>query len=306
MISVVVATYNGEKFITEQLESIRSQTRKVDEVLICDDCSSDNTREICQNFIEAYELREWKVIENPYNLGYYQNFMNGLKLLHGDILVLCDQDDIWHPEKIQVIEKTMKNNPNILSLTTTFSRFDIEGNVLNTHVHHPHCIPDHLVEVSWKDFFTFHTYLGMSMAVRKQLIDDVMTDNPNDISHDIVLNMYAVKRNGLYHLDKVLTRRRSYAASTSNDRIDREINEKYMGNAQLQYISKKIELLDPEQFGFDPDDFTRMMLEFRKNYKTRYEYISKRNVLAWIKNVVHIGMYENCKQYFKDLLAIVK
>ena len=77
--SVVISSYNGEKFIYDQLESIRVQTVPVDEVIIIDDCSTDNTRAICQDFINRHSLANWLLLGNEENQGFIVNFQNGFK-----------------------------------------------------------------------------------------------------------------------------------------------------------------------------------------------------------------------------------
>lgn len=73
-VSVVMATYNGEKYIETQLASIRSQTHQPDEVLICDDGSTDATVALVAAFIDRYQLHNWTVEVNPHNLGWKRNF----------------------------------------------------------------------------------------------------------------------------------------------------------------------------------------------------------------------------------------
>lgn len=303
-ISVIIATFNGEKYVIEQLDSVREQSRCADEVLIFDDQSTDKTRELCQEFINKHTLSNWSIIRNTERLGYYKNFMRGLAEARGEILILCDQDDIWCGNKIEIMEQVMGENPDILSLTTTFSRFDENGVMLDPHVIHPHRRKNGLIQLSWKDFFTFHSYLGMSMAIRRTLLDKIRIDNPNNITHDILLNMNAVRSGGLYHLDRVLTKRRSYHLSTSNKKINTELETEYQGNVRLQYLGRKIQLLEPGQFGFTNDDFSKTMLRFRDNYVRRYNYISDKKIFEWMKNIVNIRYYKDMGEYIKDLLAI--
>lgn len=74
-ISVVMATYQGEKYLREQLDTIRLQTRRADEVILCDDCSGDATVEIAEQYIREYGLEaEWRILVNEKNLGYANNF----------------------------------------------------------------------------------------------------------------------------------------------------------------------------------------------------------------------------------------
>ncbi|WP_373428697.1 glycosyltransferase [Streptococcus ruminantium] len=75
MITVLMATYNGSSFIVKQLESIRKQTVRANRVIILDDCSTDNTFEIVNKFIEQYSLTNWTNCRNTFNKGHYQTFI---------------------------------------------------------------------------------------------------------------------------------------------------------------------------------------------------------------------------------------
>ena len=101
-ISVLMSTYNGEKFIEEQMISIIDQTKRPDEVIIVDDCSTDSTIEIAEKVIRENDLEEdWNIFRNEKNIGWRINFINGIKHITGDILFFSDQDDIWFKNKIE-------------------------------------------------------------------------------------------------------------------------------------------------------------------------------------------------------------
>ena len=101
-VSVVLSSYNGEQDIIEQLRSIDGQTRQPDEVLICDDCSTDGTADLVQNYIEKKRLKNWKLIVNKKNKGWRKNFIDGILASTGDLIFTSDQDDIWR-EDIKII-----------------------------------------------------------------------------------------------------------------------------------------------------------------------------------------------------------
>ena len=112
--SVAIATYNGEKYIIEQLESILYQTQAVDEVIICDDCSQDRTVHIIRDFIVQHELNcTWKLFVNDQNLGYCENFKKAIYLCTGDIVFFCDQDDIWVKNRVEVMAAAIHDKPDI-------------------------------------------------------------------------------------------------------------------------------------------------------------------------------------------------
>src|SRR4030067_269521 len=96
-IGVVLCTYNGEKYLREQLDSILCQTRAPDQILILDDCSNDRTIEIIENFLK--KDGRIRLIRNETNLGYARNFEKGISLCETDFIALSDQDDIWFNDK---------------------------------------------------------------------------------------------------------------------------------------------------------------------------------------------------------------
>ena len=103
-ISVALATYNGERFIRDQLQSLSTQTRLPDELIVSDDCSTDRTVAIVESFsrIAPFPVR---ILRNERNLGFSDNFLRAARLCCGDWIAFCDQDDIWLPAKLAVCER---------------------------------------------------------------------------------------------------------------------------------------------------------------------------------------------------------
>ena len=99
-ISIAVATYNGSRFLREQLDSFLAQTRCPDEVIISDDCSTDDTLKIVRAFAKRAPF-DVVLIRNDYRMGYTANFSQALMKAKGDLVFLSDQDDVWFPIKIE-------------------------------------------------------------------------------------------------------------------------------------------------------------------------------------------------------------
>jgi glycosyltransferase involved in cell wall biosynthesis len=108
-----MATYNGAKYIGEQLESFLIQSRQPDEVIISDDCSTDGTWEIINSFSASAPF-EVIVLRNTRNLGYSANFNSALTRTTGDLVFLSDQDDVWFPHKIEHMVSFAENNSDAL------------------------------------------------------------------------------------------------------------------------------------------------------------------------------------------------
>ena len=99
MLSIAMATYNGEKYLAEQLDSILSQTVQDFELIVCDDCSTDATVEILNRYAEKDS--RIKVFVNDRNLGFKKNFEKAIRLCSGEYIALSDQDDVWLPEHLE-------------------------------------------------------------------------------------------------------------------------------------------------------------------------------------------------------------
>jgi len=99
LVSVALCTYNGEKFISQQLDSILGQTYRNLELVIVDDCSTDDTFYIISSYAQKDD--RIKSFKNEVNLGYNKNFERAIKLTTGEFIAISDQDDIWLPHKIE-------------------------------------------------------------------------------------------------------------------------------------------------------------------------------------------------------------
>ena len=105
-ISIAMCTYNGERFLEEQLASITQQTRLPDELVVCDDGSTDRTVAIVREFAAS---ASWavRIFENEHNLGSAANFERAIRLCSGDLIALSDQDDIWYPTRLERSEQEL-------------------------------------------------------------------------------------------------------------------------------------------------------------------------------------------------------
>jgi glycosyltransferase involved in cell wall biosynthesis len=106
-----VTTFNGEKFLEKQLDSLCAQTYPNLEIIIVDDCSTDSTISILKRYAAEYPFITLHL--NEYNLGYIKNFEKGCLLAKGELISLCDQDDYWLPDKIKKLETAIGDYPMI-------------------------------------------------------------------------------------------------------------------------------------------------------------------------------------------------
>ena len=127
-LSIALCTYNGSKFLREQLQSLANQTLLPFEVIVTDDCSTDNTISIIREFAKVLNI---KTFANDFPLKVTKNFEKAVSLCSGDIILMCDQDDIWHPDKLAKISQYFQDNPNQLAVFSDADLVDEKGESLN-------------------------------------------------------------------------------------------------------------------------------------------------------------------------------
>ena len=198
MISVCVATYNGEKFIREQIESILCQLSSDDEIIVSDDGSTDGTIVI----INCIGDKRIRIIEGPRKHSPTFNFENALKEAKGDYIFLADQDDVWKTNKVEVCMKWLQKYDCVVS--------DAEVTDSNLNPLYPSLYAimqvrqGHIYNTVWKNGYT-----GCCMAFRRNILEASLPF-PKDIPmHDIWIgNVAAYKYNVKFISEKLVLFRR--------------------------------------------------------------------------------------------------
>lgn len=197
MISVCVATYNGSKFIQEQLRSILHQLSENDEVIVSDDGSTDDTVEL----IESMRDTRIKWAGKTGGLGVIKNFERALRSANGDVIFLSDQDDIWLEGKV---DKSIDALDNALMVITDCIVVNENREVLDDSFF--------LLRKSGPGFvknILKNTYLGCCMAFKRELLDVALPIPTNAGMHDIWLgNMAAALGKVVFIADRCLLYRR--------------------------------------------------------------------------------------------------
>lgn len=122
-ISVVLTTYNGVDYLLPQLESLRQQTDPPEQVYISDDASTDGTAAFIEDYIRRHRLVSWQLHVNLCNRGKKHHFWQALHLAEHDLILPCDQDDVWRPEKVALIRGAFAQQANMQLLTSAFKPF---------------------------------------------------------------------------------------------------------------------------------------------------------------------------------------
>ena len=171
MISVALCTYNGEQYIEEQLRSILNQTVPVDEIIICDDISTDKTVEKIREKIKKEKLNcKIKLSINESNLGVTKNFEKALSICNGDYIFLSDQDDVWKRDKVEKTINRFNGNPNCLLAFSDALLVDSAGKDLGRSLWEI-TKPPLKEKYSILDFTGARFVTGATVAIRKELLD---------------------------------------------------------------------------------------------------------------------------------------
>ena len=226
LVSVVMCTYNGEKFLHQQIGSVLSQTWPLLELIIVDDVSSDNTVRI----LEEYSRKDERVkyIVNEKNLGYNKNFEKAILLASGDYVAACDQDDIWAASKIE----TMMNNwPGgslfVYSLSGSFNNDDFENRTDAPNVFYS------AIDDVHKLVFNSPVH-GHACMFKKELMT-ICLPFPADIFYDWWISMHAASTGIIGCVPQTLTWHRVHEKNSS--RTLTSIKDKQEREQQLRQQS---------------------------------------------------------------------
>lgn len=222
-ISVAMTTYNGAKYIIPQLDSLLAQTRVIDQLVICDDCSQDKTVDIIREYFQQTDFTGLKLVVNDKNLGYIKNFYQAISLCEGDLIFLCDQDDIWCPEKIEIMTKLFEEHPEMSALNTSFCKIDANGvpyDSFNSEKRNNYGLlpnpvePDSIMEISFEQIIWKNISPGCTMAFRSSLQSFFVKNATGFSPHDWELNVFASICRGLYYYNSPLIDYRIHDSNT--------------------------------------------------------------------------------------------
>ena len=298
VISLVMTTYNGEKYLEEQLDSIRDQTRKPDEVLIFDDCSTDNTAELVRKYIERNKIANWVFTVNEKNKGYSRNFTDGIKTAVGDIVFLADQDDIWYIDKIEKMCAVMDKNPQIELLASNVDTF-YTGTSPQKINFEWYC--GELVKIKNRKKWIKPARPGCSMCFRKSLMDDYDELWFPEYAHDCLLWGLAVFKGSAYLYNKSTLRfRRHDTNASSRGRLNMAYRLKGL-ETEIKIINHMVQI--SEKKNLSQEQFVKKQ---RNVYCQRKKILEQKNVLRAIMMLKNLRYYARTRYWLTDIFYCMK
>ena len=241
--AVVMATYDGESYLKEQLISLRDQEKKADKVYIWDDCSTDDTVPIIRNFVTENNLSDyWQLKINENNQGWMKNFHNALLQAKEDIIFLCDQDDIWFPEKIRKMTQVMEGNSAINLLASSYIPYYETARKISPKIIATMKYDGKIKKIPTDEKFHIVLRPGCTYAVRRSFLEAIKDVWVNDIAHDMNIWTIALLRNEAYFFDEALIKWRRYDNSSSSPLRDLEQkgSAKRLYNLSIEETKKRI------------------------------------------------------------------
>jgi glycosyltransferase involved in cell wall biosynthesis len=213
-VSIVMCTYNGSKYIREQIDSILQQSYPIYEFLIFDDASTDDTLQILHDYSTKHDFI--KLHRNQRNIGYAANFRQALTAATGEVICIADQDDIWHQEKIKkLIEHWPESSPLIYCDSIRFSQ-DIPVDPK------PNPLYRRFEGTDPRKIFFFNTVSGHALLLRRQFLSLVFP-YPDNIYYDWWMAVVAAYNGGVSYLPETLVFQRIHEKNVTGNTLDHTI-----------------------------------------------------------------------------------
>jgi glycosyltransferase involved in cell wall biosynthesis len=241
-ISICLATYNGEKYLKEQFDSLVNQTISPYEVILQDDCSTDGTVEIARQYMDKLNL---KIYLNEINLGFTKNFESVLQKATGDLIAPCDQDDIWKSDKLEILLSNLGKNSLVYSNSLLVNcNGESLGERLSTRLGNVF-----MDSKSPLNFIFANSISAHAMLFKKELLQ-YLFPFPKNIFFDAWIGAVASSLNGVKYIDQDLVYYRQHDTNTLSNKkkIKRNILEKVIEKTKKKKISNDSLIIVIEEF----------------------------------------------------------
>ncbi len=304
MVSIALATYNGERFLREQLDSLIEQSYRPLEIIACDDNSSDGTRRLLAEYERAYpEL--FRVYDNSHNIGYIRNFERATRLCAGRFIAFCDQDDVWDPLKIETLVGGI--GPYSL-IHSDAAIIDEAGTLLSSSYssYSGKCVrPTGFIDLLMNNQVT-----GCTCMFKRDIVS-MAGRFPEKLPHDHWMALVAYENGGITYTPECLVRYRQHSQNQLGaKRSSKEISKGKSLALILQNASKKYQarrlvyesMRDQALELFNPVDASSF-LDLLDYYSSFFQKaIRMKSLLFFVSNLKSFSRSKNMVVVVKELL----
>lgn len=302
-VDILLATYNGEKYIKEQVESILNQTYENIQIIISDDCSTDNTRQV----LKEYENNEKiKIFYQEKNLGYVKNFEFLLKQVKSNLYMLSDQDDVWKKEKVEKSVEKIESE----KLDLVFGDLEVVDENLNTlyksYNRYMHLI--HKIKKYQKDYrlqYLYNCMTGCTIISRKNWIDKVLPfpTNSKYMIHDYWLGLVIALNGKVGYIEEpyILYRqhRKNQVGSKKASKTASKLEEVRNISINTRIGTFETYVMHEEIFDEKLRKQNKKALEYFKMLKNKKNF----NFRQW-GIFFRLYKYESFSQYIKNFMVL--
>ena len=206
-ISVIMCTYNGAAYLGEQLDSLRTQTLPPYELVVQDDGSTDGTMDLLRDYQRQHPGLRIRLFANPERLGYNRNFLTAVQRAEGDLIACCDQDDVWHADKLEVLARELGDAPLVFHNSTLMTNDRRELGLLHTRPLPP-VIPS-------LGAMLYPRAYGHQIMFRRELLPTLARFIPDGISYDYLIYTVAAAAGPLRYVHQSLVQWRRHTEATT-------------------------------------------------------------------------------------------
>ncbi len=306
-ISVALCTYNGEKYIKEQLDSILNQTTRVDEIVICDDRSTDNTMDIVKQYENKYP-DIFRIFINEQTLKSVKNFEKAIFLCTGEITFLSDQDDFWYPEKVSVMMESFLAQPNMKAFCSNGFLMDENSEIIADHFTKWDVYEKYSAENPHHDTFNFliqkgNFSTGATMAINTDFAKSTFPiPEVQDFHHDEWITLLATVEGKMGFINQKLINYRVHSsqqvggiAFPKDSEYFKQIFDYFSFNNQNDFKSIKSRIKAQVEW------HNKFLINFKSNF-TQFRIIQEKFMFEYNKNKMLMQQKFGLKYFFMSLL----
>lgn len=260
-VSVVICTYNGSKFLDEQIRSILNQDYPVYEMIITDDLSTDDTWQKLEHWQKKNPII--KIFRNEVNLGYNKNFEKAIQLATGDLIALSDQDDIWLPQKISTLVDKFSNEGTTLAHCRSVKLENGRLRFKSASLH------NHFAGNDTRKLFMFNQINGHNIMFKKELVNKVVPI-PVEMMYDWWIAVMATCYGSIASVDEYLVHHRIHSENSFfNNNF--QLKRKQLDLQDVLQLFNTIDALSSESKAF-LQKFLRLLTEHNKKDKAFFNF----------------------------------
>jgi glycosyltransferase involved in cell wall biosynthesis len=249
LVSIAMATYNGAKYIEEQLQSIIHQTYSNLEIVIVDDCSKDNTVEIVEQYQQEYPFIRLYV--NEQNSGVTKTFEAAIQECSGEFIAISDQDDIWELNKIEILVNEIGEHDAVYSNSLLV---DASGHSLSKSFT---TIMNMKTYYSGAPFLLSNSVPGHTILMKQEFVQNILPFPPKML-FDLWIGFCAAGNNGIKFVDKTLVKYRQHETNTIGTRDSKNKKKKESIQAQFEFKLNELKTLATAPI---KDERTKLILQ---------------------------------------------